>query len=398
MEARGLMATATVGSAVDLDVSVAERLVAHIRQQSTDMVDAEMRVPRDHFTSPERAQAEIALLKSRPLIVAHVSELPEPGDFITRDFWGASVIITRTKSGEIRAYRNMCAHRGGRVEQKDSGKKHIFMCQYHGWSYNAEDGSLRPLSYEKTFGEVDYPCSGLAKIKTEVRYGLVFLDLSNDPDRTLDDFLGPDVEAQLAPWAIEKSRIHIDETFVLPINWKLVMDGAVDSLHAQYLHPGPGNVGARTLTNVAVFERFGDHGRLFTPRTRLKKLVDSGEPLEATTRYLASIMLLYPNALIAAAPDHIEFWTVWPSANPAETTIRIRFFVREEVMSPEIEERVNKSWDILRNAAVNEDWPMEVWIQQNATEWPDGDFRYGRNEVSAQHLHGVLARDLERQA
>ena len=60
-----------------------------------------------------------------------------------------------------------------------------------------------------------------------------------------------------------------------------------------------------------------------------------------------------------------------------------------------MEARINKSWEILSKAATTEDFPMEAWIQQNAQAWPGGTFRYGRNEVSAQHLHHQLARDID---
>jgi phenylpropionate dioxygenase-like ring-hydroxylating dioxygenase large terminal subunit len=379
---------------VGIDVSVVEELAAHIRAGTTDMVDSELRIPREHFVSGKRAQEELALFRELPLAAAHLSELPNPGDFVTREVGGVSVIITHGDDGVIRSYRNMCAHRGGRVEQKPAGRKRIFMCQYHGWSFDAKDGGLRKLSYEDTFGPIDYSCTGLTPIHTEVRYGLIFLTFDGDAAKPLDSYFGPEIDAQLDPWNLPESAIFLDETFQIPINWKLVVDGALDSLHAQYLHPGPGNVGARTLTNVAVFRKFGQHGRLFAPRNRLKRIVDSGEPLVASSDLVASIMLLYPNTLIAAAPDHIELWTVWPSANPAESEVRIRFFVRPSIMTEEMEQRVLKSWDILRNAATNEDWPMETWIQQNAANFPDGVFRYGRNEVSAQHLHHVLSADL----
>ena len=382
--------------AVDRDVT--ECLAAHIRANTTDMADDELLVPIRDFVSPERAAAEINLIKSLPLIVAHVSELPNPGDFITRTIMGTPLLITRGKSGTISTFRNKCMHRGGRVEQKESGRKHIFMCQYHGWSYSGEDGALRPLPYEDTYGSIDYKCAGLERIKTEVCHGLVFIDFSNNPDRRVEDFLGPDVNAQLAPWKIAESTMFIDKSFTVPINWKLVVDGAMDSLHAQYLHPGAGNVGALTMTNAAVFRKYGPHGRLFAPRSRLKRLVDQGDDLVSNTRYVASIMLLYPNALVAMPPDHLEFWTVWPSANPAECTVRIRFFIRPEMLTPEMEDRLNKSWALLENAATTEDWPMEEWIQENATAAPDGHFRYGRNEVSARHLQSELARDLDGRA
>lgn len=381
----------THSTAVEVDTDVVEKLIKHIRQGSTDMHDAELQVPREHFISPDRAKQEVALFETLPLAAGHVSEIPEPGDFITRDVLGSSVIITRGKSGNIRAFHNVCAHRGGRVEQKESGHKKIFMCQYHGWSYNAEDGKLRKLSYEDSFGEIDYNCTGLHSIRVDVRYGLIFLTFDEKENYSLDDYFGPEVDAQLAPWDLENASIFIDESFEIAVNWKLVVDGALDSLHAQYLHPGPGNVGALTLTNVAVFKKFGLHGRLFAPRTRLKKLIDAGEEIKSSTSHVASIMLLFPNSLIAAAPDHIEYWTVWPSEDPSKCKIRIRFFVRPDIMDENMESRVRKSWEILKNAATNEDWPMEIWIQENANRWPDGVFRYGRNEVSARHLHNMLA-------
>ena len=379
---------------VALDETVTAELIEHIRNNSTDMLEEEMLVPISDFTCPQRAAAEIALMKTLPLVVGHVSELPNPGDFVSRTVFGTPLLITHGKDGTISIFRNMCRHRGGRVEQKESGHKWVFMCQYHGWTYSGDDGSLRPLPYEDSYGPVDYACSGLARIKTEVCHGLIYADFSNHPTRRVEDYLGPEVMAQLAPWRIAESVIFIDKTFTVPINWKLVVDGAVDSLHAQYLHPGPGNVGTRTLTNVAVFRKWGQHGRLFAPRTRLKKLMDEGADLASSTKYVASIMLLYPNALVAMPPDHLEFWTVWPSANPAECTIQIRFLVRPEILTPEMEDRLNKSWAVLENAAVTEDWPMEVWIQENADASSGGYFRYGRNEVSARHLQSELARDL----
>ncbi|WP_336967480.1 aromatic ring-hydroxylating dioxygenase subunit alpha [Sphingobium aromaticiconvertens] len=382
-------------TSVSLDEDVVARLIDHVRNNSTDMTDSELHVPIDHFVSVERAQAEIALMRTLPLIVGHVSEIKTPGDFITREILGVGLLITRQDDGSVVTYRNMCKHRGGRVEQKEAGRKRIFMCRYHGWSYNSEGGTLRPLPYEDSYGPIDRDCTKLDEIRTEVHHGLIFIDLSGQSDCSVADYLGPEVNAQIAPWGLDNAVVYLDKSFTLPINWKLVMDGAIDSLHAQFLHPGPGNVGARTLTNIAVFREFGRHGKLFQPRTKLKALIASGEDLGASSKYVASLLMVYPNAMVIGAPDHVEFWTVWPSANPSECTVKIRFLVRPEILNPDMEARINKSWEILSTAATNEDWPMEVWIQENANAWPSGTFRYGRNEVSAQHLHHQLARDLD---
>ena len=116
---------------------------------------------------------------------------------------------------------------------------------------------------------------------------------------------------------------------------------------------------------------------------------------EQGTKYIPSNLVVYPNLMFIAAPEHVECWTVWPDANPDKVTVNIRFYVRKAILTPEIEARVHKSWAILEKAGGQEDWPMEVWIQQNAKAQSRGTFRYGRSEVTAQHLHRQLARDLD---
>jgi phenylpropionate dioxygenase-like ring-hydroxylating dioxygenase large terminal subunit len=384
------------GSKVALDSDVADRLVDYIRNQGTDLAASELQVPIEHFVSPRRAEAEIALFKRLPLIVAHISELKAAGDFITREVLGMALLIVRKADGSVATYHNMCRHRGGRVEQREAGHRALFTCRYHGWSYDAEDGALRSVPYEEPPGSVDRACNSLHKLRTDVRHGLIFVWFDDGEAGSIADYLGPEVDAQLAPWGLDSSVIVLDKTFTLKINWKLVLDGAVDSLHPQFLHPKPGGVGSRVVSNVAVFKEFGRHGKLFQARAKVRTLLEAGEPPTSSTQYLASLLVLYPNALFIGAPDHTEAWTLWPSlTDPSECTLRIRFFARPEILSPDMEARINRSWEVLREAATEEDWPMEVWIQENARARPDGAFLYSRNEKAAQHLHRQLARDLD---
>ncbi|MFC4313847.1 aromatic ring-hydroxylating dioxygenase subunit alpha [Steroidobacter flavus] len=380
-------------SSVRVDNSVAQRLIEHIRNKTTDTAPSELRIPIDQFVNPARAEAEIALLKSLPVIVAHVSELKDTGSYVTREVLGVALLIVRQSDGTVAAFHNMCRHRGGRVEQAAAGSKRVFMCQYHGWAYNSEGGNLRHVPYEESFGTIDRSCNGLKRFTTHVRHGFVLVELSGAPGRSIEEYFGPEVDAELAPWGLERSQIFLDKSFTLDINWKLVMDGAVDSMHPQFLHVG--GVGKLVATHTAVFQAYGRHGKLFQPRRKLEQLVREGAELEGSSKYISSLLLLYPNALIIGAPDHVEFWTVWPvPGNPNKSTVHIRFLVRPEILSPEMESRINASWDILSNAAQKEDWPMEEFIQKNAQANPDGTFVYGKNERAAQHLHWQLIQDL----
>lgn len=381
---------------VQLDEGVLDALLDYIRSQSTDLAETGLTVPTAHFTSIERGTAETDLMKSLPLIVAHCSELPEPGSFVTREILDIPLLVVRQKDGGISVYRNMCRHRGGRVENAESGRKALFMCAYHGWSYAAEGGTLKGVPYEETFGKVDRQCNSLIAFPAEVRHGLVFATLSHDAPQSISQYLGPEIDAQIAPWELDKSVVFIDETIALDINWKLVMDGTIDSLHAQFLHPKPGGVGSRTVNHSAVFRTFGRHGKMFMARAKLKKLIDTGADLSASSKYIGTVMTLYPNNVVVEAPDHVELWTVWPDmADPTRCHVHFRFLVRKDLLDDAMAARVTKSWEILREAGMEEDFPMEASIQTNAESWTQGRFQYGRNEKSAQHLHRQLHTDLD---
>jgi phenylpropionate dioxygenase-like ring-hydroxylating dioxygenase large terminal subunit len=384
----------TTGTAVGVDDDVTQRIVDHLTKRTKDVADADLEVPVDHFLNPARLGAELALMKRLPLVVAHRCELPEPGDFVTRSILGTSLLIARRSDGSVVAYRNMCRHRGGQVELAARGSRPTFVCKYHGWSYDRDSGALKHVPQAEVFGSLDVKCRSLVEFPAAERYGLVFVTLTAGASASLDEYLGTEVDAQIAPWALERSVLVHEQTFSLAANWKLIVDGTVDSLHPPYLHPE--TVAKLVYAQVAVFSRYGRHGRLYQPRRRLQTLLEAGEPPPSSTKYLSSIMMLYPNSLLASAPDHVEFWTVWPSVdNPAQSTIHIRLYARPEILTPEMRARIQRSWDILVPVQQTEDWPMEVTIQQNAAANPGGSFLFGRGEISAQHLHRQLKEDLD---
>lgn len=382
---------------ISADQAALGELVDHIRQATTDVADATLEVPVAHYVSAERAEQERDLLLRLPLVVAHVSEVAEPGRFVTRDYMGVPILIVGQRGGGVKVYRNMCRHRGGMVEMAESGKRAIFMCQYHGWSYAAaEGGALKVVPYEETSGGVDKGCRSLIELPSQVRHGLVWAMLSEGEMLPVDEYLGAEVDGQIAPWKLEDSVVFMDHVMNKQINWKIVVDGTLDSLHAQFLHSKPGGVGSLSVNHAMVFREYGRHGKMIMARRRLKRQIDAGETPVPDLRTMASVMLLYPNTMFVEAPDHIELWSIWPDADdPQRSTVRIRFLVRSAILSPEIEERINRSWDILRLAATEEDFPMEESIQRNAKVAARASFTYGRNEKSAQHLHRQLFRDID---
>jgi phenylpropionate dioxygenase-like ring-hydroxylating dioxygenase large terminal subunit len=125
------------------------------------------------------------------IVLAHASEIPNPGDYVTRDLGQDPVIVTRDKDGRIHVSLNICPHRGMRVCTAEAGNTGIHRCNYHGWAFRS-DGSFvgAPVEREKMHGDVFAKESlGLVKARVSLYGGLVFATWSHDGP-TLEEFLG----------------------------------------------------------------------------------------------------------------------------------------------------------------------------------------------------------------
>jgi phenylpropionate dioxygenase-like ring-hydroxylating dioxygenase large terminal subunit len=371
---------------------VYERLVKHLRDGTTDMADAPLNVPIANFTCPDHLQKELAVFRNQPLVVAMSSEVPEAGSFVTRDLLGVPLLVVRQKDGAISAYRNMCTHRGGKVELSESGKKPFFVCSYHGWSFDGA-GALRGVPFEEQLGEIDKSCRSLHGVPAQERHGMIWVDFSARKDPDIGAFLG-DADARLASYGADRTVVYMEKKLDAPMNWKLVMDGAIDVLHPQFLHPR--GVGKRIETGSALWEDFGRHGRSWSAYKRLSDKVRAGTETEEDRRYMSGNFVIFPNASMIPTPTHLEYWNVWPHlTDPAKCHVHIRFLIDRDLLDEERAAKIDKSWEILEQAAFEEDFPMEETIQANANAHPVGDFLYGRIEAPCQHLHRQLAREMD---
>ena len=370
---------------------VFDNVVKHLVNGTTDMAESALNVPISNFVSAEHLAKEIAVFRRQWLVGATSSELSEPGNFITRDILGSSLLFVRRKSGHVATFLNMCRHRGAKVELEEKGKKPFFVCGYHGWSYDSE-GGLRGVPYEDHLGPVDRACHSLHAVKCEERHGIIWIDLSNRAVETVADYLG-EADAVMTVYGLENCVLHMEKHIHAPINWKLVMDGAIDVLHPQCLHPE--GVGKLIQTNGTVWHQLGRHGRSFSAYKKFAEKAKAGTVDPSDRRYISGNMAVFPNVYLIQTPDHFEFWNVWPdAADPGKCFIHIRFLVDAAKLDERMAGRIKRSWEILEQAALEEDFPMEETIQANAHAHPSGDFLYGRSEIPCQNLHRQMAREM----
>jgi phenylpropionate dioxygenase-like ring-hydroxylating dioxygenase large terminal subunit len=180
-----------------------------------------------------------AIFRRSWLQIGHICELPEPGSFIVRpvEVANASILITRNKDDKIRAFHNVCTHRGTQLVAEDSGKKLAFSCRYHMWTFGA-DGALRSAPDFERFYVEKSDCN-LREVAVDVCAGLIFVNLDKAPAQSLRAFLGPLAE-QLETLPVSRATTFHEYVYEIDANWKLTYDNFQENYHLRFIHPRSG--------------------------------------------------------------------------------------------------------------------------------------------------------------
>ena len=178
------------------------------------------------------------IFKNTWVWVAHASELPGKNTFKTAHVGRQPVIVTRDKEGKVHVLLNRCRHRAASVCEQKKGKASVFVCPYHGWSYDV-DGKLRKVphaaGYSEDFNTADYP---LVSLRVEEYQGLIFATFKEDIE-PLVDFLGPAKKwidlfmKQGAGFGVKTGGEH---RFRFPGNWKIQLENTTDAYHFPIVH------------------------------------------------------------------------------------------------------------------------------------------------------------------
>jgi phenylpropionate dioxygenase-like ring-hydroxylating dioxygenase large terminal subunit len=272
------------------------------------------------------------------------------------------------------------------LEQAEKGRCRFFSCPYHRWSYDP-DGSLRMVTRDNTFGDIERERHGLIELPCEERHGFIWL--VDNAHETIDvaAWLGPEMDAILAGYHLDKLVCARSAGFEEPTNWKIMQDAVLDGYHIQYAHPN--TAGKVIHTNVMAFEDFGRHCRFIAPRKTIDRLLeeDPGDlPLDP---YVTETHFLLPNSTLLRQPDHFQLLTFRPDQqDPTKSRMEQRLMV-PTVEDSGLEEahwnkRWDKNWEILLAVLHSEDFPLLRNSQRGMASADAGDLLLGRNETANQ--------------
>lgn len=292
------------------------------------------------------------------LQVGHVCELPEPGSFIRREVevLAASILVVRGKDGAIRAFHNVCTHRGTQLVEEADGKRSTFSCPYHRWTFGIDGRLVSAPDFER-FNLTKADCD-LPKIAVEVCGGFIFVNFSPAPAGSLRDELGP-LAGQLEALPSAQATTFSEYVYDIEANWKLTYDNFQENYHLRFIHPRSGQATIGEDNPFGYPVRFGFHGPHRTqtiwsnPKAAVKPVqgVAFGKAIAcATADGLATnatgrdYLALFPNFFVLGSPAQPFSHTVWPiSPHRSRGVIRLywkgeddsasRRFAREYMMA-----------------------------------------------------------------
>ena len=192
-------------------------------------------VPKDVYFSQEFArQEEEQLWPFVWQIACRLEEIPKVGDFLTYDIVDDSIIVVRTGENQVKAYHNVCPHRGRRLVN-GSGHTKKFVCGFHGWQYSLDGENIKVVDPEDWGGCLKEGDTHLKEVKADTWGGFVFINM--DPkSQSLAEFLNP-VAGYCDKYEFEKLRYRWYKTVIMPANWKTVLGFFNEFYHVQQAHP-----------------------------------------------------------------------------------------------------------------------------------------------------------------
>jgi len=330
------------------------------------------------------------------VIVGRESEAPEVGTFFTTELDGEPLLVVRGRDEELRAFYNVCQHRGTAVVEEACSKAVRFQCPYHAWIYDLEGKLIRAKHTEdlEDFSLTDY---GLNTVRLETWQGFVFLNLDADA--------GP-LSAQLGDLVDHVARFHFAAlrpvktiTYDVAANWKFVAENYSECYHCPGLHPQlnkltPYDLGEEYETNGAwqggwmefaagaeTMALDGGHG------SRRGRPAMTG--ITAQDERRVDYCIVWPTTFLSIHPDYLLVHRLIPDG-PARTNIICEFLFPESTIAlPDFDPSdAIAFWDLTNN----QDWHV-CELQQRGTRsrsWVSG--RYSHLEDSV-HFFDVMVAD-----
>lgn len=367
---------------------VARRALANLEGRTTDMCDDLWYEPVSNYADQALHEREIeTLFRRTPLLLGLSCDWPEAGSFRTFDLIpGTPLVMIRGDDGVLRAFLNVCRHRGARLVHEADGVLDRVRCPFHAWTYD-RGGALGRVPFEVAFEGIDRPTMGLTEVGCLEWHGMVWVVATPGATVDIEAHLGP-----LAPLlaAYDFGSAHRFIAHELPAtNWKLAVDTYLEGYHFASLHPR--TINPINHDNLMVFDAYGRHSRQGFPRRRVHELRDLPEAEWQVHEHVTCVHQLFPNVAFTVSPEGVLVNAVYPGARFDESTTVQTHYTRGPVTDDEQRAVMVHRSSMVRDVVRDEDYWMTASIQAGIGSGAQSHIVFGRNEQALSHYHRGLA-------
>lgn len=375
-------------------IRVIKGLMAHLDSGTNVDAGGQARNPVISYTDKAMAGDEW-----REFFLGHTQvlglspDLPENGSFFTSNDLGKPILCTRDQTGRFHAFLNVCRHRGTIVEDEPRGKKNVFSCPFHAWSYSPS-GDLVAVPKEDHFGPVDKSCHNLVELPSEEKYGLLFVHPDPKGELDIDDMLS-DLAAEFDAWDINNFSYQFSTRFDHAMNWKLAIDTFGETYHFEVLHKN--TLAADLYGNVQMYETYKRNHRMALCLRDIESLREQPEQDWHILHAALPVYYIFPNIQLIFGRGGPTLVRVYPEADdPHNSHSEISFYLNPMMqkvqkdperlaMYEDVQARMHSFAEVIRD----EDYAAAATSHQGAVSGALEYFTFGRNEPALHHYHNT---------
>lgn len=315
-------------------------------------------VPKSVYYDPDFAKLEAERLWPFVWQVAgREEELPEVGSYITYDIVDDSILVVRAKDGVIKAYHNVCPHRGMRLAS-ECGTAKQFVCPFHGWRFNLLGENLKVIDKSDYGTRLDPDQIKLSEVQCETWAGFIFINMDLNA-RPLAEFLDP-VPKYCDKFEMENLRFRWYKTAVMPANWKIVLGFFNEFYHVQQAHP-------QLLPFTSDYSHsgeYGRHGKVWYEANGALPFQRSPRLPPAPERPMREMLLEFAECF------NVEMRSMLSERGYA-ATMRLREEVAEDAPADEVLRKWSEfQMEAARKAGV--EWPSQLtpeYVEDSGLDW-----------------------------
>ncbi|MEM7538386.1 MAG: aromatic ring-hydroxylating dioxygenase subunit alpha [Chloroflexota bacterium] len=367
---------------------------------STSKYEWPNRKLEEAYTLPSRYFYEPAIMEDEKWaifykswrLVAHVSEVVQPRQFVTCEIFDQSILIVRGDDNTLRAFHNVCQHRGNKLVTDPRGQSsRSFVCSYHAWSYGT-DGSLLGAPRTERLENFNKADNCLKSVRVQEFAGFVFINLDEHAESMEDLF--PGAAELILEHAPDMANLKFESQYdlVAPINWKVAMDNGIEAYHLML--SGPAH---KELTHMLDFKQFLPQvhdnwwALMGPPKPGLTEVygVEIGDSPYQTDHFINT--WLFPNTAIYCVPyvDYVATFLVIP-LEAEKTLLRFGYYVPDREETP----LTVAARDWMNDQLGPEDIELNLTTQQGLKSFGFDQGRYmidpersNESEYAVHHFH-----------